>query len=366
MNFKKVVFLLLLVFNFVSCDKNEIITPTDVNSVPVLKSNHLTEPEPNFSTPVFPVIALHIIYREFLHQNPEFTTYADMQVPFSKYLEDRLIELYPEISYEGMMQTAINEYDDYALASVNYADALNEVEEVKKLKIIPTLKEEIEATAMTQDEIAMWNDLEQYATSDKKIKRSELDNLLIQYGQMDKGIVIGTIVIGTWGIVAIAGGGVAVVAGGYFLFRALQARSRALSTATNHFGNIRGGEQSDAYKHIYASMHLRRYAGRAIAQLFGWGQEAIINRNQCHDREMDYHNNRVGRSTKYSTFRNGTSRHDWGRWGRRVRDFVNNPGANGTIHSSWANFNTTTNLPNCSTVDSDVASTSTSKFIYYR
>jgi hypothetical protein len=31
MNLKKVVFLLVLVFNFISCDKNEIITPSPLD-----------------------------------------------------------------------------------------------------------------------------------------------------------------------------------------------------------------------------------------------------------------------------------------------------------------------------------------------
>jgi hypothetical protein len=79
---------------------------------------------------------------------------------------------------------------------------------------------------------------------------------------------------------------------------------------------------------------------------------------------MDLHNNRVGRITKYSTFRNGTSNHDWGTWARRVRDFVNNPGANGVKHSTWDVWDIN-NPPNCTTVDNDVAGTSTSKFIYY-
>jgi hypothetical protein len=105
-------------------------------------------------------------------------------------------------------------------------------------------------------------------------------------------------------------------------------------------------------------MHLRRYVGSWVAQLVGWSYE-VLNPNLCHDREMDFHNNRIGYSTQYSLFRNGTSRHDWGTWARRVRDFVNNPGANGAFQN-WDP------LPICTTVDNDVANTSKSKFIFYK
>lgn len=359
MNLKKVVFLLLLVFNFVSCDKNEIITPNP-SSTALDKSGQLTEPEPNFSTPAFPVLALHIIYREYLHENPQITTNTALrQSSFPTYLENRLIELYPEVAYQGMMQTALSEYNAYAAAAASYAAATGEVEEATLLENIPTLQDEMVAIAMTQEEIAMWNELEQYATASKKIKRSQLDDLLAKYDK--SGIIAGAVafLVTPAGIVTV---GVVVVVGGYVIFRALQARSRAnsMTSKPDYFqNNSGGGTQGDAFRHIYASMHLRRYIGKPLAQLFGWGNEVAGN-NQCHDREMDYHNNRVGRDTKYSTFRNGTSNHDWGTWARRVRDFVNNPSANGAFQN-WD----PSNPPSCATVNNDVANTSTSKFIFY-
>ncbi|MFK7948552.1 MAG: hypothetical protein AB8G11_13255 [Saprospiraceae bacterium] len=345
MNLKKVVFLLLLVFNFVSCDKDEIIT---TNPTVLDKSSELTEPVPNFSTPAFPVIALHIIYREYLHENPRITTHNELQQSsFPTYLENRLIELYPEVAYQGMMQTAISEYNTYAMEAADYATATGEIEEAKQLENIPTLQDEIEATAMTQEEIAIWNEFEQYATADKKVKRSELDAIMPLYGHDKSNSFVLLVNLGVTN---------------YVLFRALQSYIRGLTitTAPGYFqGNSGRGRQGDAFRHIFTSMHLRRYVGRPLAQLFGWGNE-VRGQNPCRDREMDTHNNRVGRRTQYSTFRNGTSRHDWNTWASRVRTFVNNPSANGVLQD-WFTSN-----PSCATVDSDVANTSTNDYIYYR
>lgn len=52
-------------------------------------------------------------------------------------------------------------------------------------------------------------------------------------------------------------------------------------------------------------------------------------------------------------------------WARNVRAFVNNPDANGTLHNNWSSWGSN-NPPNCTTVDNNIANTSTSKFIYYQ
>jgi hypothetical protein len=230
------------------------------------------------------------------------------------------------------------------------ANNIIEEEEATLRTTIPTLEDEIKATGMMTEEIQTWNNWEQYATTTKLVSRTQLDALAQQYKNGQK----------NWQNVFYFAS--SILYSGYVVYRAYQARSRAYAARTNYYSSGASGTKGDAFRHIYASMHLRRYVGSWVVQLVGWANE-VRNPNQCHDREMDFHNNRVGYSTKYSTFRNGTSRHDYGRWGRRVRDFVNNSGANGTLQSGW-NWSATNPL-NCTIVDNDVANTSNNRYIYY-
>lgn len=50
---------------------------------------------------------------------------------------------------------------------------------------------------------------------------------------------------------------------------------------------------------------------------------------------MDYHNNNLGRDTKYNLFRGKwlADMHKWELWGTRVRDFVDN--TNNGIKVNW-------------------------------
>jgi hypothetical protein len=73
----------------------------------------MAEPIPNINTPLFPAISLHIIYREFIHQNPQITIFAEMETPFKAYLESRLLTLYPETAYVGMIDEAFAEGKAY-------------------------------------------------------------------------------------------------------------------------------------------------------------------------------------------------------------------------------------------------------------
>ena len=77
---------------------------------------------------------------------------------------------------------------------------------------------------------------------------------------------------------------------------------------------------------------------------------------------MDYHNNKVGRNTKYWTFRGKyiKDRYKWELWVERTANWVNKT-SNGVLKSSWNDDNL-----DKSTVKKEEAKVSDYKFIYYK
>src|SRR3712207_6208650 len=65
---------------------------------------------PATRTPAYPAIAVYIVYREYVSQNPGLR-YLDSDDPrYQRYMEKRLRELYPERGYAGMMKDAVAEF----------------------------------------------------------------------------------------------------------------------------------------------------------------------------------------------------------------------------------------------------------------
>jgi hypothetical protein len=95
-------------------------------------------------------------------------------------------------------------------------------------------------------------------------------------------------------------------------------------------------ERDDAYRHIFLSMMLRRYVGAAAAKLITDRHEDQ-NPNAPAGRVMDLHNNDIGRSYRYSSFRGHWlwDRWDHGEWGQKVRNYINAETLNGSFISEW-------------------------------
>ncbi len=119
---------------------------------------------------------------------------------------------------------------------------------------------------------------------------------------------------------------------------------------------------------MFASMYLRRYCSMYGSALVMTSYE-VLGDNSHASSAMDYHNNHVGREAKYEYFRGHWfwDRWDWKLWSRKVRDFVNAPGAttgtfaNAVYFPQWASGSVST-----SQVDAEEAAVPDWKYIYFR
>jgi hypothetical protein len=314
-------------FLFCACNKNQ--------SVP------LTPPvEPQFTMnpgPSFPAFAVHILEREYEHQESLGNQRA-MSMTLEEYLESRLQELYPDVAYEGMLdQTSalyeqfVGEYEQYMEQEALYEASIGlEPEPEEEPVPFTTLEDEIEQTDMSQEDIDLFLALEDIAQSDPPVDSETLENLLNADGGR-----LGQRIIPLFAVYYMS----AVMP--YAAFRIYLGHSHANQRATEYYGahGADAGKRGDAFKHIFMSMYLRRYIGRPHAALAMYLNEArrdLDGSNNPPNREMDFHNNYIGMKSKYGHFRGHWlwDRYNWGTWGRRVRNYVNKH-SNGVKMEAW-------------------------------
>jgi hypothetical protein len=308
---KKIIFLIpfLFILFIYSCKKEQSI------EMPI-------EPNLTVNSPQFPALAIHIIQREWVNNENKLKTNGVNDL--DTYIEQRLIELYPETAYIGMLKDAReeaeefkSEYNQYLtdLKAYEIQNGIDYVEIEDVYQPFTTLEAEIELTNMTEEEIKLFNEYEKYAKSLVPIDRETLDSLLnINY-------LKGGVINGTW-LISAAG----IVIAAYDIWRVLQARNRAEDKTSQFYPNTKApGQVGDAFRHVYVSMHLRRYLTEVASYLIMSGYE-LLNNDVPRNDYMDLHNNKVGRHNKYSLFRGDywDDFNNWEQWAVNVRNYVNN------------------------------------------
>ena len=120
----------------------------------------------------------------------------------------------------------------------------------------------------------------------------------------------------------------ATVAVGLPIYYASLTEERALEKENQFYPNAATtGDRADAFFHMFASMHLKRFLTGAGSKLI-MDMVEVLGGNPPKDREMDLHNNRVGREGRYDEFRDSYFS-SWSKWARNVKDFVDGPASNG-------------------------------------
>ncbi len=211
---------------------------------------------------------------------------------------------------------------------------------------VPTIEEEIDTLQMSQpeiDQIYYWESLSDGSYSDCETciqsagETTNVDDLIraAAAGQPAPGTVNAQFLPGPGELI-----GLTVV--GYRAYRAWQTADRATSKADEYFGNLSASDtQRDAFRHIFANVHLRRYIGSFLAkQVMDWWEDQ--NPNLPKAKVMDLHNNDLGREVKYKHFRDHWfwDRWNWQAWARKVRDYVNDTN-NGEFIAEWRDGNPT-------------------------
>ncbi len=340
-----------------SCEKQ------DVRSIRLAKP---AEPAFKSELPAFPAASVHILQREYEHVKRDGFKKSGTVLTIEEYIEQRLIELYPETAYEGMLEQAQKEMEYYKaeyeiylaeLQAYNEANGIGTIHDnAEEYKEFTTLEAEIEYMGLTPEEIEEFIKYEALASSDVPVSRELLDSLTNLQGN-NKSLKSGVIT----GVIISAG-----VISGYSAWRIWQSAERANEKADDFYSGLtNSGQKGDAFRHIYVSMLLRRY----ITQVGAWAvmgmYETLKPNDHARDTYMDYHNNKVGRDTQYSTFRGSwlNDMYDWETWATNAKNWVNNSGNAINMQDLYDWY---TDDPDKSTAKEDESKVSDYKYIYYR
>ncbi|HZG43021.1 MAG TPA: hypothetical protein VEY93_08675 [Longimicrobium sp.] len=369
-------------------------------AVPALTNVPVPPVTPAFQTrtPLYPAIAVYIVYREWVNRNPGLATLNVDDPKYQRYVEKRLRELYPNRGYAGMMRDAVAEARQNRAAWERHERELREYQ-----RLVGSYSALSDYTAAStcggsyvdpyagQDE--SWAGQEEFAVppdSQLPTIQMEIDSLVLVGRQVDDIYYYESLAAGTYSgggggggsgggsggggddggnepVQPLAGGGsmddlIRAAALGYTpsagevnaqvdpiaasalvglgligwkAYRAATAHKLAIEKSTALYPNLaEGNTQRDAHRHIYWSMMLRRWIGKFLAKEV----------TDWHERNssggayvMDLHNNDIGRTYRYHQFRGHWlwDRWDTSEWAVRVRDYINNESTNGEYIPEW-------------------------------
>ena len=284
------------------------------------ESETIVEPDTTI-VPIFDPAVLYVLAREY---EGEQDTLRSM----GEYVEERLIELYPERAYRGMMskmadatmsylqdvsrlpQYRTNTIDGLTMSSPNevYFNSVSDSAEVELMQ-------------MTEAEASIFWDLNALADAENKVRLADFNSISAFDSEWGLKVVlmgdeIPYIAKEEWAMSFVSMGVASST-----IYRVLQSKARAEYVARHFYHtNTSYGKRGDAYKHIFVNLLLRRYTTSRIAWLVMdvYWERASINK-PC-DNVMDFHNNLVGREYQYDNLLGGSD--DWREWAYNLRDFI--------------------------------------------
>lgn len=343
-------------------------------------------------TPLYPAIAVYIVYREYVNRNPGLTTLSLDDPRYQQYVEKRLRQLYPNRGYAGMMRDAVAEVRQNQWAFERYEREMAEYR--RRMSSFSPLSTYSTSTTCTGgdvdpfvDQDPSWVGQEEFAVPENEqlpTIQMEIDSLglmgpqvqaIYDYEALANGTYSGgggggscgvcggppsmesvdesvddliraaaagyTSVGGEVGVQVgpVTAGAIAVSVGliGWKAYRAATAHNLAREKSTAFYPILQESDtQRDAHRHIYWSMMLRRWIGKFLAKSVTDWYENDSN-SQGPARVMDLHNNDIGRTHRYNSFRGHWfwDRWDTSEWAVRVRDYINNESANAEYIPAW-------------------------------
>lgn len=338
-------------------------------------------------TPTYPAIAVYIVYREWVNRNPGLTTLSLDDPRYQHYVEKRLRELYPDRGYSGMMRDAVAEMRQNRAVWQRYERELREYERLMSSYHALSGYSAASTCGTTyvdpyagQD--ASWEGQEEFTVPpDERLPtiQMEVDSLMLVGPQVDDIYYYESIATGTYSgggggggpqepihmtgvdesrddliraaalgytpssgevaVQSLTAGALTVGLGlvGWKAYRAATAHNLAREKSEAFYPNVHPSDtQRDAHRHIYWSMMLRRWIGKFLAKsVTDWYEDDTNSVGPA--RVMDLHNNDIGRTHRYNSFRGHWSwdRWDTSEWAVRVRDYINNESTNAEYIPEW-------------------------------
>lgn len=311
---KKYIYILISCFFLFSCSTKRVALP----SIPPIMAD-------TTAIPSFPAAVLYVLGAQW-----ESDSALQAQMSMGDYIEQRLIDLYPEKAYKGYIRR-IDSVANRLLVSAHSSSSASTITLPTRheLKAVHPLKssqqstenfylyldsvsidQELTLLELTPKERAVWDTLQTLVHAPQLLTRESFDTLDIS--SFEEEDVLISLLLGR---------------GSRMFFRVLQSKSRAEKLAYYYYGDAtNNGRPGDAFKHIYVNVLLRTYVGEwlshAIMDIF-WEWKSP---NAPCDKYMDLHNNVIGRSSRYADFTAveegcDASRH-WLQWAEHVQHFI--------------------------------------------
>lgn len=272
--------------------------------------------------PIFDPALLYVLAREY--ENAQDTLRS-----MGEYVEERLIELYPEQAYKGLMtkiadatMSRLQEFYRLPQSRINTIDGISMSSPNERYFNSVSDSAEVELMQMTEAEASVYWNLNALADADTKVRLADFDSI----GAFDSEWGLNAVLMGDeipyiakeeWAMSFVSMGVASST-----IYRILQSKARAEYVARHFYhANTSYGKRGDAYKHIFVNLLLRKYTTSQIAWLvmdIYWEWASV---NTSSDHVMDFHNNLVGREYQYHNLLKGSE--DWRCWAYRTRDFIN-------------------------------------------
>ncbi len=339
---KRIIVFTLIIALLAGCLSKKVVAPAAVETLPEIQAD-------TAAIPSFAAEALYVVAREYesFHnaETPKFHTAKAAQirrdsVSKAEYLEQRLVELYPQTAYKGMVrkivQLAENLIPDKQPRKFDFATlefGATVPSDTKSALAFVSDSAEMELLNMTAAERQLYQTLNRLADDTAFVAINKLDTLSIkdEAWRLDERVFADSLSFFmkedlTLPILLFG-------PGSYLYYRIMQSKARAYYAEKFYFpGELTSGTRSDAYKHMLVNALLRRYTSKHLAWLVMDIYWEKIGHNAPCDMVMDLHNNTVGRATQYDEF--VTDSYDWQRWAANIYQFAQDTTHN-AVHKDW-------------------------------
>ncbi len=292
--------------------------------------------------PVFPFEVLYVVTKEYESVEDGSSlkqTYKGKPVESytkERYVELRLMDLYPGYAYSGVAEDSRRFYDTVTMAYSSYCASVRKRSETIDGKTMQAATQSAgETIEETLEYVSEENEVEVVQMTENE------QNMLENYNNLARGKDYAMLseILGVakkqnpeladldwmlFGFVCLAPDQVC----SHLYYRIMLCKIRAESAAEANYPSCKSGEMGDAFRHVAVSMMLRRYLSEALSYMvmdLGHERVASPNVHPC-DTYMDLHNNRVGRSVNYQHFRGDYQKdcNDWRLWLSRIKEFIDN------------------------------------------
>ena len=337
-----IIILLSIVSIFYSCKTKKVV------KVPVVVEENVPQADTTL-IPSFPSEVLYVLTREYesvwdstreKYDTKEAEYIRNNNVPIKEYMEYRLITLFPDLAYVGLLDKIENKakqmlpsmskvmpsfrsQDGYYMPSFAEKVDLERVSdenEIKKLYLSYSEQDVFEKMNALAD-TSSFVELEEIRNIEVNDSIWNIDKKLSEDSvpyYMKESMLISMLTSGL---------------GSHVFFRIMQSKARATYVAEFFYpGLTKDGRKGDAYKHLYVNTMLRNYVGPVMAWLIMdiyWENAAS---NAPCDMIMDLHNNHVGRNSRYRDLR-GSEYSQWVDWAYNVKSFVEDTTRNAQYHN---------------------------------